>query len=431
MSHNDASRRPLRAVPALAARHLLRAVFAMPSASMQPNRSARWARVGTEGLFAADGGPRVSGVRRIAVLRATPVGALVVALPALVALRRCYPRAHIALLGSAWQREFFHRRPSPIDEVVVVPASLLDRQRSGPWALHGDDERAFVAAMQARRFDVAVQLHGGGAQSNPLVRAIGARVSAGMQAPDAPPLERNLPYREWQHEALRLLETVALVGAHAHDVEPRLAVTEADRAQAAAVLPADGAPLLVLQPSCSDPRRAWPAERYAAVGDHFAARGARVVLNGTAAEAPLLAQVRAAMRAPALDLAGRLSLGGLLGLLARARLLISNDTGTAHLARAIGTPTVTVFWIGNVAGYLPMSSARDAVVVSWRTVCPRCGRSNVDVRCEHQDSFVDEVGLAQVLAPADELWHTPAPTADAHARGRAPLAAFGDAPVSS
>jgi len=180
-------------------------------------------------------------------------------------------------------------------------------------------------------------------------------------------------------------------------------------------------------------RRAWPPERYAAVGDHFEARGARVVLNGTAAERPLLAQVRAAMRAPALDLAGALSLGGLLGLLARARLLISNDTGTAHLARAIGTPTVTVFWIGNVAGYLPVSSARDAVAVSWRTVCPRCGRSNVDVRCEHQDSFVDEVGLEQVLAPAEELWRMAALSVDAPARkpGRAPLAALGDASASS
>src|SRR3954469_10671016 len=140
---------PRRAVSALAARRLPPATSAMPSASMPTSRNARWARVGTEGLFAAGAGARVSGVRRIAVLRATPVGALVVALPALAALRRCYPRAHIALLGSASQREFFHQRPSPIDEVVVVPPSLLERQRNGPWALHGDGERAFVEAMQA------------------------------------------------------------------------------------------------------------------------------------------------------------------------------------------------------------------------------------------------------------------------------------------
>jgi hypothetical protein len=339
------------------------------------------------------------------------------------------------LLGSAWQREFFDQRPAPVDEVVAVPPSLLERRRSGSWALHDDDERAFVAAMRARCFDVAVQLHGGGAQSNPLIHALRPRVSAGMQAPDALALDRNLPYREWQHEVLRLLETVALVGAHAVDVEPRLAVTAADHAQAAAVLPGDGAPLLVLQPSCTDPRRAWPAERYAAVGDHFAARGARVVLNGTAAEAPLLARVRGAMRARALDLAGALSLGGLLGLLARARLLVSNDTGTAHLARAIGTPTVTVFWIGNVGGYAPVSSARDAVAVSWRTVCPRCGKSNVDVRCEHQDSFVDEVGLEQVLGLADALWrdHDPVEPVDASSRTRrdAPLPWLGDSPAGS
>ena len=165
----------------------------------------------------------------------------------------------------------------------------------------------------------------------------------------------------------------------------------------------------MLQPACTDPRRAWPAESFAAVGDHFARRGACVVLNGTRAEASTLMRVRAAMREPVIDLAGVLSLGGLLGLLERARLLVSNDTGTAHLARAVDRASVTICWIGNLTSYGPTSCARHAVAVSWQLHCPRCERFNVGMRCEHDDSFVASVRTEEVLALADELWSaTPA-----------------------
>ena len=354
------------------------------------------AREGAPALYALHG-ERVPEVKRIAVLRANAVGDFVLAVPALWALRRSYPRATITLLGRPWHADFLNHRPSPVDEVVALPPGALEGTGNGT-------AQACIDMLRERRYDIAMQLHGGGAQSNPFIRALQPRVSAGLQAPGAPPLDRNLPYRPLTPEVLRLLEAVALVGARGCDIEPRLAVTEADRAEAAAAVPLGDAPLLVMQPACSDPRRAWPAERYAAVADHFAARGAQVVLNGTAHEALALRRVREAMRQPALDLAGTLSLGGLLGLLERARLLIGNDTGTAHLARSVGLASVTIFWIGNLCGYAPMSTARHATVVSWRTECPRCGQRNIRFRCEHQDSFVDEVGLDEVLQSAEELW---------------------------
>lgn len=380
------------------------------------------ARRGAEGLYAATGGPRVEDVARIAVLRANAVGDLVLALPALAALRRTYPEARLTLLGGPWHAAFLNGRVSPVDEVVPVPRALLTygpaRGRAPEPAAAGTEEaRHFIETLRARRFDIVLQLHGGGAQSNALVQALGPRVSAGLRAPDAPALDRNLPYRVPHPEVLRLLEAVALVGAHGHDIESHLDVTAGDRDEAARFLAAagvaDGEPLVVLQPSCVDPRRAWAPERFAAVADHFVERGARIVLNGTADEQPVIDAVRTAMRHPgALDACGRLSLGGLVGLLDRARLVVSNDTGTAHLARALAVPSVTVFWIGNALGYAPLSSARHAVALSWRLDCPRCGRRNIGWRCEHQDSFVDEVGVPDVLQRADELWAAFAPGAD-------------------
>lgn len=361
------------------------------------------------GLYAGLG-ERVPGVRSVAVLRANAVGDFVVALPALEALRAAYPDARITLLGRAWHAEFLRERPSPVDEVIAMPVFA-----GVGWPLDAQQDTAaqaaFFEAMHERRFDLALQLHGGGLHSNPLVRRLGARLTAGFHTPGAMPLDRMLPYRELHPEVLRLLEGVALVGACGRTVEPHLVVTPHDRNEAAAVLPASERPLVVLQPGAADPRRRWSPASFAAVGDHFAELGAEIAVNGTMAEAEAVAGVLQGMRHQERvhDLTGRLSLGGLLGLIERARLVVSNDTGPAHLARALGVATVAVYWIGNMIGHGPISSARQAVAVSWRLDCPVCGRNCMTVDCGHTSSFVDDVEPAQVIALAEPLYEGPAP----------------------
>ncbi|WP_119153005.1 glycosyltransferase family 9 protein [Caldimonas tepidiphila] len=360
-----------------------------------------------EGLYAGRG-ERIDGVQRIAVLRASAVGDFLLALPALEALRRAYPDARISLIGRAWHAAFLAGRPGPVDEVIVMPplpgVSLPERAPQDDAARSAVD--AWLSEMRSRRFDLALQMHGGGRHSNPLVRALGARVSAGLQAPGSPPLDRVLPYRELHPEALRLLELVALVGAPGTRLEPRVAVTEADRAEAAAVLPPSPQPLVLLQPGATDPRRRWSPAHFAEVGAHFARLGAQVAVNGTADEAAQVAAVLAALPAgaQARELTGRLSLGGLAGLIERSRLVVSNDTGPAHLARALGVPSVAVYWVGNMIGYGPLSCARQAAAVSWRLDCPACGRNSVGFDCGHTDSFVDDVSVQQVIALAQPLF---------------------------
>jgi ADP-heptose:LPS heptosyltransferase len=83
----------------------------------------------------------------------------------------------------------------------------------------------------------------------------------------------------FQHEVLRWLEVVGLVGADPVHLQPRLAVTGADRTEAAQALAdagagGDGAPLVALHPGATDPRRRWPPQRLAAVGNAVAAQAA-------------------------------------------------------------------------------------------------------------------------------------------------------------
>lgn len=346
---------------------------------------------------------REPGVRKIAVLRANALGDFIVILPALEALRAAYPDAEIVLLAKEWHAAFLHGRPGPIDRVVPIPrvrgvtVDPDDAEDEGDLAV-------FFAAMTAERFDLAIQMQGGGRYSNPFVRGLRARVSVGLRTPDAAPLDRWVPYEFFQHEVLRYLEVVALVGAPPVALEPRLQVTRADVAEAERIVPAGDAPLVALHPGAGDPRRRWPPDKFAGVGDALAASGARVALTGIDAERPLVQAVRAAMEADAQDLCGQLSLGGLAGLLSRCRLVVSNDSGPLHLARAVGAATVGIYWCSNLLTFGPLTRTRHRPLISWRMACPTCGRDCVYDPCEHRPSFVADITVDEVLRPAQELF---------------------------
>lgn len=347
-------------------------------------------------------GPRVDGVRKIAVLRAGALGDFIFALPALDGLREAYPEAEIVLLGKPWLAEFLRERPNSVDRVVPIPVAR------GVGAPHDAIEDgaaldAFFVDMRGERFDVALQLHGGGRYSNPFVARLGARLTAGMRARDAGPLDRTMPYVYHQNERMRLLEAVGLVGAVPRTFAPALAVTADDRAEALRALPGSAAPLVVLQPGSTDPRRRWPFERFAALGDALVDCGAIVAINGTASETPLVREIRHAMRRDAIDLAGKLSLRGLTGLMSRAALVVSNDTGPLFLAEAVGAATVGIYWLLNLAQDGPLFRTHHRYALSTRVECPHCGRAQIDERCAHDPSFVADVTLDQVLEPALEL----------------------------
>jgi ADP-heptose:LPS heptosyltransferase len=345
-------------------------------------------------------GARPDDVRKIVALVPHALGDFVFALPALHALGLAYPGAELALVGQAWHARFLHGRHGPVSRVLVMPpypgvGSAHDA------VLDPEPGRAFLAQVRGERFDIALQMFGGGRYSNPFVSAFGARLAVGGRASDAPPLDRWVRYAWPNNRRLALLEVAALAGAPPPPLGRELATTDADRREAGPTLvAADGRPLAVLQPGSTDPRRCWPAERFAAVGDALAAAGAVVAVNGTAGEAALVSAVVGHMRRPALDLAGRLSLGGLCGVLEGAALMVSNDTGPLHLAMAVGTPGVGIFWFTNLVDGTPLRQDLLRVALSLRLHCPVCGAENVHVRCAHDPSFVDDVPVERVVGLA-------------------------------
>lgn len=353
--------------------------------------------------------PPLDGVTRIAVLRSNALGDYLMATPALDALRGAYPDAWIVLVGARWHAAFLNRRPGPVDEVAVLPQveGLAGQPAGAPPASELD---GFLAGLRDRRFDLALQLHGGGATSNPLVARFGARCTAGLRAEGAAELDRWAPYRYYQPEAERFLEVTALVGADGPARLPPFAVLAGEREQAARLLPGDGS-WVALHPGATDPRRRWPPERFAAVADQLCAEGARPVLVGAADERPVADAVLAAARCTPLDLTGATDLGGLAGVLARCALVVADDSGPLHLATAVGTPTVGLYWCGNAINAAPPRRAASRPLLSWTVLCPECGTDctpaghphRAGEGCEHRPSFLTQIPVAEVLDEARDL----------------------------
>jgi ADP-heptose:LPS heptosyltransferase len=347
---------------------------------------------------------------RIAVLRANALGDYIFSVPALESLRAAYRDAEIVLLGAPWHARFLAERPGPVDRVMVVPPLAGVRDAEPDEEAQPKDE--FLEKARLEQFDIAVQLHGGGRNTNPLVNALGAGLTVGLRAEDAPPLDRWVRYVYYQPEVFRYLEVVSLVGARPVSYRPRMAVTDADRAQLRAVLPAPYRARVALHPGSSDPRRRWPAERFAEVGDALADVGAEVVVTGTAAESGVIRAVVTQMRAPATPVVDSLGLGGLAALYAECSVLISNDTGPVHLAEAVGCATVGIYWAGNFINGAPTDRTRHRPMISWTLNCPVCGldctRDIYPARgggfgCGHKASFVADVPAVETRDAALEL----------------------------
>jgi ADP-heptose:LPS heptosyltransferase len=110
------------------------------------------------------------------------------------------------------------------------------------------------------------------------------------------------------------------------------------------------------------------------------------------------------MKAQAYNLCGSLSLGGFTGLLSRCRVVVSNDSGPLHLAAAVGTATVGIYWCFNLvtAGLTTRSHHRP--IVSWRLTCPICGIDRGHAECYHRASFIADIPTEEVITAALDLF---------------------------
>jgi ADP-heptose:LPS heptosyltransferase len=272
---------------------------------------------------------------KIALFRPLGLGELLLTVPALRALDAAYPAAHITLIGSARVRALALRLRRYLDGYLEFPGFPGIPGPSNLNALPG-----FFDQARAARFDLALQMQGSGEVANPLVVLLGAKRIAGYYrfGRFCPDPGRYVPWRDEDAEVLRSLRLLEHLGAPPKGTQLEFPLFESD-AREAARFGAQGHALL--HPSGGG-GAGWAAARFAELGDALAAEGLPVALTGTERSGAITRAVREAMREPALDLAGRTTLGSFGAVVARARLVVTAHPGVAVLAAATHTPAVLI-----------------------------------------------------------------------------------------
>jgi heptosyltransferase-2 len=292
---------------------------------------------------------------RILVKEVNWLGDLVMSLPALRAIRRTWPRAHLAVLIKQELASFFDGALW-LDE--VIPYSV-GRGLSGFF-----DRRRIVADIRSRRFDLGV-LFPNSFESALWIAMAGIRRRAGFIADArgamltmkaAPP-----PEAISGHQANYWLAMVRATGvADGSDDDFAIDVHGPHRERMREWLAANRKrperPIFAIAPAAAyGPAKEWPAESYGALIDLLARRDeAEVVLVGAPSERAHCEQVAATSKVGALVAAGHTNIGELIALLSLCDGFVGNDSGCMHLAGALGIPTVAIFGSTNPKRTGPM-----------------------------------------------------------------------------
>ena len=313
---------------------------------------------------------------RIGLLRALMLGDLLCAVPALRALHAEYPAARITLIGLPWAREFAARFRRYLYDFLEFPgfAGMPESPPADPAAI-----QAFFRRTRAAKFDLLLQMHGSGEITNPLAALAGARLTAGFYRAGhyCPDPERYVEWRDDEHEVLRYLRLTERLGIPGRGGALEFPLHEADWREWRDTGLAPGS-YAVVHAGSQLPSRRWPAARFAQVADALAKDGVQIMLTGTKDEAAVTAAVRSAMRHPARDLTGLTTLGGLAALVARARLVLANDTGISHIAAALRTPSVIVASGSDPVRWAPLD--RQLHRVLWHpTACRPCAHRDCPI----------------------------------------------------
>lgn len=279
----------------------------------------------------------------IAVFRALQLGDLLNAVPALRALRAAFPAAQITFIGLPWARIFVERFHHLLDGFISFPGYPgLPEQEPDMEALG-----SFLQQVQDASFQLAIQMHGSGKITNHLLTFWSARRYAGFYEAGqfCPDEETFLEYPDQEPERWRHLRLMEFLGIPLQGDSLEFPLRAQDWRELEEIRANFGLAndTVCIHPGARKPERRWPAQRFAAVADGLAALGHQILLTGSEEERSLAAEVAGYMGAPAVNLAGKTSLGGLAALLSTSRLLVSNDTGVSHVAAAVGAPSVILF----------------------------------------------------------------------------------------
>lgn len=347
--------------------------------------------------------PQATSPQRVLVVDLDNLGDLLLATPAVRALRHRFPTARLDALVTAYAAPAWQGNPH-IDEILTCDKGVA----AGPLR-----SRARLAwRLRRRRYDLGVILeaHWGYAGfAELLLAAAGIPRRLGRDLGKHRDLLTNAAPVRQQHWIDAYLDVVALAGAVPDGAGMEAHIRPEDAAAAAAWAKAHGAdrsPPLVLFPGGNQHliSRRWGASGFAAVGNVLARTlDAAVVVLGGPQDTAVVGDVLRLLTVPAVSAAGALSWGATGALLRGCRVFITNDSGPLHLAAAVGAPTVAVFGPTDPAVFGPRNTPH--AVVRAALPCSPCIRVGDFPACPIQprEHCLLSVTPDMVLAAATQL----------------------------
>jgi predicted lipopolysaccharide heptosyltransferase III len=305
-------------------------------------------------------------VRKVLLIRLRSIGDSVLATPSVVALKRFLPNADIDILVEEWVAPVLEGHPSINKVVTLEKGSLTARAR-------------LAREIRASRYDVVYNLHGG-TTATLLTRATGAKHRVGYATYQYAQLHNHQapsPLLLWNQQKTHSVEQqLALLGWTGIPVTDRpptqLAVTQQATENVGKKLAAAGlsdSRIALIHPAAAFATKQWAAANFAEVAEYLSAMGFGVVAIAGPSETPVLNDLtaKASARIVTLDL----SLPEVTALAARSDLFVGNDSGIAHIAAAVNTPSVVIFGSSNIAHWRPWNRG-PAEVVFEEMPCQPC-----------------------------------------------------------
>jgi len=312
-----------------------------------------------------------SRVRRVLVVKLRSIGDTVLATPSLVALKRFLPDAEIDILLEDWVAPLLEG----FEGVNVIPVGKSNASRVRT-----------ALALRRRRYDVAFNLHGG-TTSSFFVGASGAKHKVGVADHRYPVLYSHLLSssadfwgREKTHSAEQQLAVLGSVGVPVQD-RPRGYLPIDDQASAAVSAKLSGSGVepgrfVLVHGATSFETKRWAPEKFASTIDQLASQGLSAVAVAGPGETSSLDELKALSEAPLTTFSG-LALPEITALASQARIFVGIDSGMAHIAAAVNTPSVVIFGYSNRDHWRPWTDAPNEIVYEEFACQPCAG-----YRCE-------------------------------------------------
>jgi len=352
------------------------------------------------GLLAAPliGATRCRPPQRILLVNFAHIGDVLMTTPAIAAIRAAHPGAHIAMLVGPWCESVVSHHPS-LDEVLVQRPSWWDREQGSRYLA----PRAFLQLVQALRegrFDAVVNFKSFFQENLACALAgIPQRIGYGLYGGGF--LHTTcVPFRWSAHTVEQHLVLAAALGGRSDGHSVEIFPTEEDTRKVEDWLSGAARPLFALHLGAGAPSKRWPIERFAQLARILGERlDAHILLVGGRDDAPLAVRFLEHASAAPLDAVGMFTMPQLAVLLRHCRAFVGNDSGPAHVAAAVGIPTVTVFsGTNDVDVWRPWG--RSVATLQERPECAPCGLST----CKRDDhACMTNIEAARVFAALEEL----------------------------